>query len=127
MTNPTISGLQEAQHANLRHIMAMKPTGAFGRVVQITTAAVHRYSVAITHVDSGSLRASHRMLVSGLHGEVYIDPSASNPRSGKRTSLYGPIEHARGGEHAFYARTEHEYGQKAVAASVRAGFTAELR
>lgn len=126
MTNPSISGLQETQRANLRHVTAMKPHGAFGRVIQLTTSAAHRYAVTITHVDTGALRASHRMMISGLRGEIYLDKSAANPRGG-RTSIYGPIEHARGGAHAFYARTESEYGLKAATSGARAGFSAELQ
>jgi|DewCreStandDraft_4_1066084.scaffolds.fasta_scaffold97844_3 hypothetical protein len=115
----SIQGLQEAQHANLRRINAMKPGGALGRAVQYTTVSAHRYAVSITHVwryKGGGLRASHRMKVSGLRGEIYIDPTAVNPR-GQKPSVYGPAEHARGGTHAFYARTQREYGLS----SARAG------
>lgn len=126
MSNPSIQGLQDAQRANLRHVAAMKPSGAFGRVVQDVTVAVHRYVTGITHVDTGALRASHRVSVSGLRGEISLDAAAVNPRSGSRVSIYGPVEHARGGSHAFYYRAEHEYGTSAVLAGASA-FAAELR
>lgn len=99
----TITGLQEAQAANNRRIAALKPSGAFGRAIQYATTAAHRYAIAETHVDTGALRASHRMEISGLRGRVFIDPGAANPRSGRLTSLYGFYEHERGGSHAFYA------------------------
>ncbi len=111
----TITGIQEAQAANNRLIARMQPGGALERAVLYGTTAAHRGAVAITHVDTGALRASHRMEVSGKRGRVYIDPSATNPRSLEATSDYGPIEHARGGSHAFYRRTVDELGPGIVA------------
>lgn len=108
----TIKGLQEAQQANQRRLAELKPSGALGRAVQYATAATQRYAIGITHVDTGSLRASHlvRLEAGGLRGVIYIDPNAVNPRSGLKTSVYGPTEHARGGSHAFYERTVAEAG-----------------
>jgi hypothetical protein len=108
----TIKGLQEAQQANQRRLAELKPTGALGRAIQYATATLQRHAIGVTHVDTGSLRASHRMRLEagGLRGVIYIDPSAVNPRSGQKTSVYGPHEHARGGSHAFYARTVSEAG-----------------
>jgi hypothetical protein len=108
----TITGLQEAQAANNRLLARMQPRGALERAVLYGTTAAHRAAVVITHVDTGALRASHRMEVSGLRGRVYIDPGATNPRSGVRTAVYGPMEHARGGGHAFYRRVVDEEGQR---------------
>lgn len=106
----TITGIQEAQAKNNRVIASLRPDGALGRAVQYGTTAAHRYAVGVTHVDTGSLHASHRMEITGLRGRVYIDPSARNPRSRQRTETYGPYEHERGGEHAFYQRTINEQG-----------------
>ena len=108
----TITGVQEAQRANLEAIAALRPGGAFGRAVVYATTAAHRYAVAITHVDTGALRASHRVEVSGLRGRIYIDPGAVNPRSAQRPAVYGPYEHARGGSHAFYQRVVEERGRQ---------------
>ena len=108
----TITGLQEAQALNNRMIAALKPSGALGQAVREVTAAAQRWAIALTHVDTGSLRASHRMEVGGLRGRIYIDPGAVNPRSGRHTALYGPYEHARGGSHAFYGRVVDEHGQE---------------
>jgi len=108
----TITGLQEAQAANNKLIAAMKPDNAFGRGIQYAVATVQRYAIALTHVDTGALRASHRMAIepSGLRGTVSIDPSGRNPRTSARTAEYGVTEHERGGEHAFYERVITEYG-----------------
>jgi hypothetical protein len=108
----SITGLQEAQAHNNRVIAALKPSGNLGKAVQYGTTAAHRYAVGLTHVDTGSLKSSHRMAINGRRGEVHIDPAAINPRSGKRTAMYGFYEHERGGEHAFYQRVVDEYGQQ---------------
>lgn len=108
----TIQGLQDAQNWNLRALAAMKPDGALGQAVKTALAEAQRYAVAITHVDTGALRASHRVELIGLRGTVYIDPNARNPVSGARTAIYGQAEHARGGSHAFYARVQSEYGYR---------------
>lgn len=108
----TIEGLQKAQHGNLKTIAAMKPSSSFGNAIRIGTISAHRYSVAETHVDTGALKASHRMTIAGLEGTVFIDQGARNPRSRALTSQYGPVEHARGGEHAFYEIVEKRYGTR---------------
>lgn len=107
-----IKGLQEAQAANNRQIAATKRSRTLGRAVLYAMTKLHRYAVAITHVwvyKGGGLRASHRMKLErgGLCGRIYIDPSAVNPR-GQKPSIYGPIEEARGGSHAFYYRAVSE-------------------
>ena len=106
----TITGLQEMMARNDRRIARLRTTSDLGRAVQEATADAHRYAVAVTHVDTGSLRASHRMEVNGLHGRVYLAPDAVNPRSRQKTSVYGYYEHERGGSHAFYQRTVDERG-----------------
>ena len=110
-----IKGIQKAQAANNRALAAVRPRGALGRAVQWGIAEAHRYAVTITHVDSGALRASHRMRYQEggrwARGRMMIDASSVNPR-GAKPSVYGPIEHERGGSHAFYARTESERGRR---------------
>lgn len=119
MVNPIIQGLREAQTENLKMIRALSPHNQLGKAVQTGLIVLQRYAVGITHVDTSALRASHRMRMefssSDAIGEIYIDPSARNPRSGKRTAEYGPYEHARGGDHAFYERTYNEEGDRALA------------
>ncbi|MDR3572862.1 MAG: hypothetical protein P4L50_03290 [Anaerolineaceae bacterium] len=104
----SIKGIQEAQRANARWIAGLRPTGAFGRAIQYATIEAERYAMSITHVLSGALRASHRMNVQALHGQIYIDPAAVNPH-GQKPSDYGVYEHNRGGTHAFYERTVDEH------------------
>lgn len=104
--NTGIKGLQEAQQANLKIIAAVKPSGGLGRAVLYAATEAHRYAVSITHVDTGALKASHRIEKIGAASyRIFIDPAGKNPRTGSRTSVYGPAEHNRGGEHAFYERT----------------------
>ncbi len=124
MPRLSIRGIQEAQRANVRWVAAMRPSGRFGKAIQFATSQAHRYAVSITHVRTGALRASQRMKVNSLKGQIYLDQSARNPISRELTSKYGPVEHARGGTHAFYARTELEAGQRiarAAAAGMMAG------
>lgn len=110
----TIEGIQELQRANLQAMAALRPSGALGRAVRWATMAVHRYAVAITHVDTGALRASHQMHYREGHrdaeGRVDINPSTRNPKHGIPPARYGPVEHARAGSHAFYERTYFEAG-----------------
>ena len=112
MVSVTITGIQEAHAANLRAIAAVKPEGGLGRAIQYATTAAHQYAVSITHVDTGALRASERMALFGTRGEIFLDPTARNPRGGERTAIYGVTEHERGGSHAFFRRTIDEAGER---------------
>jgi hypothetical protein len=121
-----IKGLQEVQRANLKLIAAVKPNGGLGRAVLYAATDIHRYAVSITHVDTGALKASHRIEKIGAASyRIFIDPAAKNPRSGARTSVYGPAEHNRGGEHAFYERTMNERG-KTIAVKAHQMMRSEL-
>ena len=128
----SIRGLQEAQRDTLRRIAALKPGGAMEEGVRVGTLAAHRYAVSLTHVDSGTLRAAHRVVIrrtwiNKVEGEVYIDPAASKPGLiAARPSVYGVHEHARGGDHAFYERTVREHGAHIAAQSI-AVIAARLR
>lgn len=114
----TITGIQEAQAATLRAMAAAKPDGGLGRAVWYAATELHRYAVSITHVDTGALRASEQVAMRGsARAEIYIDPSATNPRTGARTADYGAVENARGGAHAFFERT---YNERGAVASERA-------
>lgn len=111
----TITGVQEAQRANLRAMRAVVQTGqGMTRALALAGLELHRYAVAVTHVDTGALRASHRLRESPGRVELFIDSGAVNPRTGASPARYGPLEHARGGEHAFYERTYTERGPEAV-------------
>lgn len=120
----SIEGIQEVQKRNLARIAALTPAGAAGEAARDALIALHRYAVAITHVGKykvhgsfvggGALRAAHRMELSGLEGQIYIDKNARNPRSKTKPAEYGLYEHARGGEHAFYDRTVDEIGAQVI-------------
>lgn len=107
-----IEGIQELQAYNIRAIAALEPTGAVGEAIQHGTAALHRRAVIYTHVVTGSLRGSHRMDIEarGMRGVISIDPRTVNPRSRQKPVEYGPIEHARGGSHAFYELAIEKHG-----------------
>lgn len=107
----TIAGLQAAQEANLRHIASLRPGGSLEKAIQEGTAAASRYAVSIAHVDTGAMKASMRIQVSGFRGMVYMDNAATNPRTSQRPAEYALYEHRRGGEHAFFARTIAEQGR----------------
>lgn len=109
----TIAGIQQAQRTNLRALAAVRPSGVLGRAVVYALSKLHRYAVSITHVVTGALKASHRTQYRESRnkalGMIYIDPAAVRPGGG-RPVIYGPLEEARGGSHAFYARTTRERG-----------------
>ena len=111
----TIEGLQEAQDANLMVIAAMEPGGALEQATRWVLVGAHRYLVAITHVDTGAYRAGHRMELKGARGEIFVDPSAINPKTGRKVTSYARHEEARGGSHAAYGRTFDEVGARLVA------------
>lgn len=115
----SIEGIQEVMARNNRRINDLRPEGAAGEAVRDAVIALHRYAVQITHVDTGSLRASHRMDVNELEGMVYIDSGSVNPRTREKPSIYGVIENARGGEHAFYDRTVSEIGEQVRARATK--------
>jgi hypothetical protein len=121
-----ITGLQEAQRANLSLIRTLQPGGALEAAVKAGTTLAQQAAVRKTPVDTGSLRASHRINIQGLRGMVYIDPSAKNPRSGGKPADYGPIVHARGGQRAFYARVVAEEGN-AIGKAARSEYLRGLR
>lgn len=110
-----INGLQQAQRRNLERIRLLEPGGEYYKIIKEATIYAHRRAVAYTHVDTGALRASHRLEVATTgtpRGEVYIDPAAVNPRSKNKPVEYGVIEQDRGGSHAFYTRAGQEATKK---------------
>ncbi len=105
MAGFSIRGIQEAQARNAQRMAALKPSGAFGQMIQMTTATLHRFMGTVTHVDTGALKSAELMEVSGTRGKIFINPNAVNPKNGGRPADYGVFENARGGEHAFFDRT----------------------
>lgn len=86
---------------------------AVRRIIEIAQA----YASLITHRQTGTLSLAHHIDDSRLRSEGVAIVSLAdrvNPISKALTSAYGPIEHARGGHHAFYTRTENERGSYAL-------------
>lgn len=128
----SIAGIQEVQAANLRAIHSISPQGSLGQATRHGLAGAHRYLTAITHVDTGAYRASHRMQyhASGPWGEIFVDPAATNPRTGRKVRSYAKYEEERGGSHAAYERTVTEAGPeilRQMAAIVGDGFEGSYR
>ena len=100
----SIKGLQEAQQSNQRRIAALRPSSALGRGVQFMGLEGLRVAISVTHVDSGALKAAHRLELDldVPRAQIEIDPGATAPDGG-RPAEYGPVEEARGGDHAFYS------------------------
>jgi hypothetical protein len=109
----TIEGIRDAQQKNLRRVAMLQPGKLTGRLSQYMAVHAHSYATEITHVQTGSLRASHRIDPDFASGRaaIYIDPGAVNPETGERPAVYGIEEHARGGDHAFYRRVVTERGR----------------
>ena len=108
-----IWGIQEAQRDNNLLIAKLQPNGEVEQTIKDLIIGAHRHVIQITHVITGSLRASHRMEFKGLRGRIYIDPTSVNPKTRNKPVDYGIVENARGGIHAFYDRTVDEYGRTA--------------
>lgn len=124
-----VAGLRELQAANLQMLWAVNPRGGLGKAVRDATGFLFRYAVTITHVVTGTLQASHKVnygagrlttTFTGLTlrqeavGHIEIDPRARNPVTGQKPRDYGPLEHEKGGSHAFYKRTVTEQGATAL-------------
>lgn len=114
----TIRDIQRAQKANETLIRNLDPRHALGEATRLVLADMHRYTLVVTHIDTGSLRAAHRMdfrtKPTTATGIISIDPGATNPRTRERPADYGQEEHARGGEHAFYNRAVAENADRAL-------------
>jgi hypothetical protein len=141
-----LRGLERLQAANLKLLKAISPRGGLGKGVKAATLHLHKYAIAITHVQTGTLKRSHIMdfasggvqtyrfgipIVSKAVGRIYISPAARNPVTGQRPAEYGLVEHSKRGSHAFYKRTVDEQGKAAGALALveiwsmlpRRGFT----
>jgi len=95
-----IDGLQKAQAANLKMIAALSPKGV-EKGTQAMTIRAFRWVVTMTHVKTGTLKASRRMEVQPLKGTIFT-VGGINPKSGKSAKAYDVPEQARGGTHQTY-------------------------
>lgn len=104
---------QKILKAHLQIIESLKPSGPMGAMVKGGAVAAHAYAQKITHVDTGNLKASHRIDPNAERGPAWTAAavllgSSPHPRSGIPAEQYGFYEHDRGGSHAFYERTAQE-------------------
>ncbi len=129
-----VKGMQKLQAARLKLMIAINPKGGLGKAVKEATIVLFRYAQLITHVQTGSLRASHTMnfgagrltttfgafaIRSEAIGHIEIGPRTVNPITKEKPVEYGPAEHAKGGPHEFYARTVRERGNYALTVAHR--------
>ncbi len=122
-----VKGMQRVQNALLQTARAVSPSQGLLFVVSQVGAEVLDFGRAATHVDTGTLSASHRIDTKGgaksARATIFIDPTAINPVSGQRPAQYGVVEHARGGSHAFYEQTVNVFrsrrGQRFIMDQIR--------
>jgi hypothetical protein len=124
-----VRGIQKIQRANMQLLETANPRGGLGVAVKEATQMLQRYATVITHRVTGTLAASHLAdfgsggvfttftnipVKSRAIGRIYINPNVRNPISGEKPSIYGIVEHEKGGSHAFYKRTYEERGPAAL-------------
>lgn len=102
----SIRGLGEAQTELERLRLAVSPDDGLQRQLLVALGQLQRYALGIVHVDTGRLKNS---IFTDLEmgGGQLVGYVATNVD-------YAPAEEARGGSHAFFARTVREEGPRAV-------------
>jgi hypothetical protein len=99
-----VQGYQELQAAAQKLVAAAQPSGALGKAVQFATLQFSRASRAARTSRPARIRA--RSYSTTLTCSVMSSSRRTPiPVSGSLASVYGPIEEARGGEHAAWATT----------------------
>lgn len=97
------------------------------RIVEMVAKDAAEETRPITHVVTGALQKSHvARRIGDLVWEVTPDPAVINIY-GQKPADYGPVEHARGGSHAFYERFIMERLNNPVMARVNDMIEKELR
>lgn len=89
---------------------------------------VIKTAAEVTHVDTSTLQTSHVGEFANAGRDrirMIIDesPRAINPKHGLPASVYGPIEHGRGGSHAYYLITWRQWRGEAGARFYAITFT----
>lgn len=112
-----VQGWNRAVIENLEFINHIRPSTGIGKGILAAIKLVHRMAVANTHVDTSALVHSHRIDFSytarEAEGTVYVS-DITNPKHSLSTLIYGPIEDARGGDHAFYGLIYREESDRIV-------------
>lgn len=106
-----IDGIEAVEKALEDARKAASEAGDLGGAVHVAARQASAYAVQISHVWTGALRESHSIDQKGARAVIYPNPAVINPISRTSPAEYGVYEHARGGGHAFYARTVSERGQ----------------
>ncbi len=129
-----LDGLERLQAANRKLLDGINPKLGLYEGVKVATQILHNYAILITHVQTGTLARAHIVdyaaggvqtfrvgfpIVDKAIGRIYINPAARNPVTGKMPAEYGPLEHRKGGTHAFYRRTVDERGAYAGGVAIR--------
>lgn len=105
MAGLVIQGVSEVKAALAEAAKVASQGGDLQQAVGIASRRARAYAVEYSHVWTGALKASHTIVQSGTHAEIYPSPAVINPRTKRSPAEYGPFEHGRGSDHAFYART----------------------
>lgn len=97
-----IRGLEEAQRTLNAQLQRVDPRGGLRDTMTLATGMLHRYATGIVHVRTGRLKNS-------IFWQVESAGNSIIGRVGTNVA-YAQAEHARGGAHAFFARTVAEEG-----------------
>lgn len=97
-----------AQEKNLKRIRALSPRGELGKMAQYAAIKTHAYMRSIVHVRSGALKSSLIILRPSASTFVVRISGTARGVGKSRPAVYGPVENARGGSHAFVDRTMRE-------------------
>ncbi len=118
MIKITFKGENIASRRIGKMVNTLRQSRRLNKYTNIIVNHLKKYLKSIVHIDTGTLHDAIRTRInnSGI-GELFIDPNATNP-SGVRAALYGPIENARGGDHAFFDRTTRDDTEDAMAAGI---------
>lgn len=83
----------------------IKSDFSFDEILNKFIETLREYAISITHRDTGAWAGAHRSEVVTDTARVYIDPTATNPRTGTPVEFYASVWEARGGELSVYERT----------------------
>ena len=114
-----------AQQKNLKRIRALNPRGELGKMAQYAAMKTHEYMRSIVHVRTGALKSSLIIVRPGANKFVVRISGTARGVGKSRPSVYGPIENARGGSHAFVDRTMREAVPQ-IAREAQARFMKEI-
>jgi hypothetical protein len=101
-----MEGQRQAIEAVNKAIRAGRSGDGLFLLVDLVTARAETYASRIAPYRTGTLRSAHRShMVSGVAGEVYIDPTVRNLILGGFPVAYGPMVHAMGFPRNWMERT----------------------